>query len=75
MNTPNIDRREPAADKPKDKTRETLDIINTVRLSGGKVPPDLFTQILTDKGLTDEQVAATDPPGVDDEVYNELSVS
>jgi hypothetical protein len=75
MNTLNIDRREPAADKPKDKTRETLDIINTVRLSGGKVPPELFTQLLKDKGLTDEQIAATFPQGVDDDVFNELSVN
>ena len=75
MNSLNIDRREPEAEKPKDKSRETLDLINTIRLSGGKVPPELFTQLLKDKGLTDEQIAATFPEGVDDDVFNELSIN
>jgi len=70
-----VERKEPDAEKPKDKSRETLDLINTIRLSGGKVPPELFTQLLKDKGLTDEQIAATFPEGVDDDVFNELSIN
>jgi len=61
--------------KPKDKVRETLDLINTVRLSGGKVPATLFTQLLKDKGLTDEEIAATFPDGIEEDVFEELSVN
>ena len=70
-----VERKEPQPDKPKDKTRETLDIINTVRLSGGKVPPELFTQLLKDKGLTDEQIAATFPEGIEEDAFEELSIN
>ena len=62
-------------EKPKDKVRETLDLINTVRLSGGKVPATLFTQLLKDKGLTDEEIAATFPDGIEEDAFNELSIN
>ena len=70
-----IERKEPEPEKPEDETRQTLDLINTIRLSGGKVPPELFTQLLKDKGLTDAQIAATFPQGVEDDVFEELSIN
>ena len=75
MNALNIDRRDAPKEKPKDRVRETLDLINTVRLSGGKVPPELFTQLLKDKGLTDAQIAATFPDGIEEDAFNELSIN
>ena len=75
LNALNIDRREPKPEKPKDETRETLDLINTLRLSGGKVPPELFTQLLKQKGLTDEQIAAAFPDGIEEDAFEELSIN
>jgi hypothetical protein len=73
LNALNIDRREPEAEKPKDKVRETLDIINTVRLSGGEVNPKLFTQMLKDLGLTQDEIDATFPNGIDEDAYKEFN--
>ena len=68
-----VERKEPQPDKPKDKVRETLDIINTVRLSGGEVNPKLFTQMLKDLGLTEDEINATFPNGIDEDVYKEFN--
>jgi len=57
---------------PKDTSRETLDLINTIRLSGGTVPPQLFEQLLLDKGLTKADIDKVFPEGMDAEVYKEF---
>jgi len=68
-----VERKAAPDEQPKDKTRETIDIINTVRLAGGKVDPKLFTGLLKNLGLDDKQIADTFPDGIDEDVFKEFN--